>query len=243
MSDERSEARSRPDLAIERPSGLPDVKSETRQKTPIPFDPRDELGAAAGRDSEPASRDDTSPFSLPTRAKSAAAPAQPDEKRPPGLPHMTTSVRRRLQLVLEDDDPYRPSRPNTSDPKRPPKHAPAFTGAEISMARSLGRWVALCGLMTLTVGALTGLSYLTGRGTVAHVVVGILASALAVWLLMASLSFRRVARPEHPRPQQELLGAFALLRSALLLKAVLLFAALALGCVTFSLAASLLFLL
>lgn len=165
-------------------------------------------------------------------------------ERPPGLVNMTTSVRRRLMLVLDDD-----SQPDGAlDPSTPPKVQPApptgLNEAERLAARSLGRWVGFTGLMTLTVAALVGLSYFTHQGTVAQVVIGILASALAFWLLGAARAFHRVASPKRGfRPRHHLLAGFGLLRSALLLKALLLFAALALGCVTFSLLGSLLFLL
>ncbi len=96
--------------------------------------------------------------------------------------------------------------------------------------------------MTMTIGALTGLSYFTGEGKVAHVVVGILASALSVWLLAAAVTFHRAARRGRA-VGPFLIQGFGLLRSALLLKAVLLFAAMVLCCFTFSLATSLLFLL
>lgn len=217
--------------AAERPSGLPDVKSEARMRTPVP-----ESKAEDARVSLRPRRDET--------------PTTPSiEPRPPGLVHMTTSVRRRLMLVLDDDE--RASQPEQADPAVPPKlppRAPApplgLDASERSILRSLARWVAFTGLMTLTVGALTGLSYFTGTGTVAHVVVGILACALAFWLLTAALSFRRVGNPKpNMRPRHHMIAGFGLLRSALLLKAVLLFAALALSCVTFSLAGSLLFLL
>lgn len=232
MSDERSEALSSPgEPASERPSGLPDAKSEARRRTPLP-------------DDEPAKREKRISL-LPPQGDAPAKPSSSPSERPPGLVHMTTSVRRRLMLVLDDDS----SQPDGAlDPKVPPKVQPPPPGldeAERAAARSLGRWVAFTGLMTLTVGALTGLSYFTHeQGTVAQVVIGILASALAFWLLGAARAFHRVASPKAGMlPRHHLLAGFSLLRSALLLKAVLLFAALALGCVTFSLVASLLFLL
>lgn len=228
MSDERGAASDGQEDAIERPSGLPEAKSEARMRTPVP------PSSAEGRISLRPRRDET-----PT------APSV--EPRPPGLTNMTTSVRRRLMLVLDDDE--RASQPPPADPAAPPKLPSAapplgLDASERSILRSLARWVAFTGLMSLTVGALTGLSYFTGTGTVAHVVVGILACALAFWLLTAALSFRRVGNPKpNMRPRHHMIAGFGLLRSALLLKAVLLFAALALSCVTFSLAASLLLLL
>ena len=107
--------------------------------------------------------------------------------------------------------------------------------------RSLYRWIGFCGLITLAIGALTGLSYLTGEGSVAHVVVGMLASAISVWLLLAALNFRRVLRDRQR--QHHLVNAFGLLRSALLLKAILMFSGMVLGCFAFSIAGSLLLLL
>lgn len=232
MSDERGEAR-----PAERPSGIPDSKSEARRKT-------DDTPARLSL--RPGALETKSERPQPGEPASGATPAIP---RPPGLPHMTTSVRRRLQLVLEDDDPARASQPSIHPPKM---EEPAFDAPTLQVARSLSRWIAFSGLLTLTVGALSGLSYLTGASTVAHVVVGILASALGAWLLTAARSFHRVASvnpsgktrtPPDAARAQHLMSAFSLLRSALLLKAVLVFAALALSCVTFSLAASLLFLL
>jgi cell division protein FtsX len=76
---------------------------------------------------------------------------------------------------------------------------------------------------------------------VAHVVVGILASALSVWLLASAWSFRRVLTDE--RQQHHLVNGLGLLRSALLLKAILLFSGMVLGCFTFSIAVALLLLL
>ena len=106
---------------------------------------------------------------------------------------------------------------------------------------SLSHWIGFCGLITLAIGALTGLSYLTGEGSVALVVVGILASAISVWQLLAVFSLRRVL--SQAQQQHHMVHALGHIRSALLLKAVLLFAAMVLGCFTFSIAGSLLFLL
>jgi hypothetical protein len=148
---------------------------------------------------------------------------------------MTPSARLRLQLVLDDSIPP----PALPSKKREPI---AYDATELRLSRSLGRWMAFCGLFTLALGALTGLSYFTGEGSVATVVVGILASALAIWQLAAANSFLRVAR-RGGKERQHLISGFALLRSALLLKAILLFSAMALACFTFSVAASLLFFL
>jgi hypothetical protein len=234
VSDDRGEARSDPGIepasteGDARPVGLPAAKSEARRK---PSDEPAPEGTAALRPLRP-SRDDS---------------ASKAEERPPGLTQMTTSARLRLQLVLDHDDerPRISSIPPPPDPRKPPSlpvEKVTFDPAELKLVRSLGRWIAFSGLMTLTIGALTGLSYFTGEGKVAHVVVGILATALAFWLLAAAITFHRAARKSRS-VGQHLVSGFGLLRSALLLKAVLLFAAMVLGCFTFSLAASLLFLL
>lgn len=235
MSDDREGARSSPgldDASELRPTGLPDAKSAARRRTPLPAD-----------GDEPSAREPL----LPPRDAKSASESTPGDERPTGLRAMTTSARMRLQLVFEEDD----SRPRISvpppepDPKAPPRVSIAelaFDPNELKLVRSLGRWIALAGLMTLTIGALTGLSYFTGEGKVAHVVVGILASALSFWLIAAGVRFHRAAR-RNRTVGHHLIQAFALLRSALLLKAVLLFAAMVLCCFTFSLAASLLFLL
>lgn len=167
-----------------------------------------------------------------------------DEKAPKGLSPMTTSARRRLELALEHDEDLVDIRPPAL-PKERISHADLgaipFDEEARAVIRSLMRWVAFCGLITLTLGALTGLSYFTGPGSIAHVVVGILACAVSVWLLAAAWSFRRVL---HDRRQRHhLVHALGHIRSALLLKAVLVFAAMVLGCFTFSIAGSLLFLL
>jgi hypothetical protein len=200
------------------------------------------------QEAAPRQASDPPPVGLPDAKSSARLRTPvPEEPRPPGLTQMTPSARMRLELVLDEDD-SRSMRlvpaPKT-DPKKPPKSIPPISieSAERKTLRSLARWVALCGLMTLTVGALTGLSYFTGEGKVAHVVVGILASALSFWLLLAAIFFGRAGSRDGARASQHLASGFSLLRSAFLLKAVLLFSAMALGCFTFSLAASLLFLL
>ncbi len=240
MSDE---ARSTPELKIDdegRPSGLPDQKSAARLKTPLPEEP-----TGARRDETPSHLRVLRP---PDRdAEVPPAPEAPPAERPPGLQQMTTSARLRLQIVFDDDDkPRIESKPPPLDPKKPPSVSsaklPAFDPRDLGVVRSLGRWIGVCGLMTLTVGALTGLSWFTGEGKVANVVVGILATALAVWLLAASVAFHRVAG-QKGKVSHQLVSGFTLLRSAFLLKAVLLFAAMALGCFTFSLATSLLLLL
>ncbi len=235
MSDDRGEARSDPGLGPEdavsdeaRPTGLPHAESAARRKPLADEEPESSARLRSLR---------------PSREGSAPR----EEERPPGLTQMTTSARLRLQLVFEQDEDERPriSSPPAPDPKKPPKlpvEQVTFDPSELRLVRSLGRWIAFSGLMTLTIGALTGLSYFTGEGKVAHVVVGILASALAVWLLAAAVTFHRAAR-KNRTVGHHLIQGFGLLRSALLLKAVLLFAAMVLCCFTFSLAASLLFLL
>lgn len=231
MADERGEARSDPGLEPEptdepRPVGLPDAKSEARRRT---------------RDDETPS---TRALRPPGKGSTPSTPP-PEPQRPPGLQQLTTSARLRLQLVLDHDEDDRPrvSTVPPPDPKVPPRvHQLALGRSELRVLRSLGRWVGFSGLMSLTIGALTGLSYFTGEGQIAHVVVGILASGLAIWLIGAAFSLHRVAG-RQARPRHHLINAFALLRSALLLKALLVFAAMVLGCFTFSLAASLLFLL
>lgn len=193
------------------------------------------------------------PTGIPDAKSSARAitpiPEEPDRPaRPPGLTQMTPSARLRLQLVIDEDDTGHKKKiqivDETPAPIKPPSDMVPFVKTEIRDVRSLGRWIAFTGLMTLTVGALTGLSYATGGGSVAHVVVGILATANAFWLLAAAFAFHRVTRAEKGRlARHHLVGGFGLLRSAFLLKAILLFSAMALGCFGFSLAASLLFLL
>lgn len=178
----------------------------------------------------------------------AASDGEPaTHKRPVGLRHMTTSARLRLELALDDDDDEEPIDPKTppvlprerlskSDLGRIP-----FDAQGRKVIASLSRWIGFSGLLTLTIGALTGLSYLTGEGSVAHVVVGILASAVSIWQLLAVWSLRKVLSARQQR--HHMVHAFGHIRSALLLKAVLVFAAMVLGCFTFSIAGSLLFLL
>lgn len=253
VCDVSDEARSTPELKAasaeeERPSGLPDQKSAARKKTPVPEEPHKP---------EKARRDETPLRVLRPPAKSEPPPA-PAEPRPSGLRQLTTSARLRLQLVFDDDDRPRVASEPPPDPKKPPSVSSAkvvsadktvsadraveLDPRDVGVLRSLGRWIGVCGLMTMTVGALTGLSYFTGEGKVANVVVGILASALSVWLLAAAVSFHRAAGRKG-KVTHHLVSGFSLLRSAFLLKAILLFAAMALGCFTFSLATSLLFLL
>lgn len=169
-------------------------------------------------------------------------PAEP--KAPVGLKNLTTSARQRLELAVEadDHDVFDPAKPpvipkeRLSDPGSIP-----FDRAGRAVIASLARWVGFCGVITLGIGALTGLSYLTGEGSVAHVVVGILAVAISGWQLLAVWDLNRVLR--HRRQQHHMVNALGHLRSALLLKALLVCAAMVLGCFTFSIAGSLLFLL
>jgi hypothetical protein len=207
----------------EKPAGLPEAVSSTRERTPVPVE------------SEPESESD--------EERSSPAP-----KKPMGLP-MTPSLRARLQLVLDSEEgsippEALPSEAPAVEASKPPSGLIPFETAELRVMRSLSRWIAVSGLLTLTVGALTGLSYATGTGSVAHVVVGILSSAFALWLLAAAFAFYRSTRAAKGRDaRHHLVSGFSLLRTALLLKTILLFSAMALGCFTFSVAASILFLL
>ncbi len=263
LPDQKSAARLKtPVPDAPRPSRPDETPSEARRDTtPLrPGEPRPEESKAR-RDSTPLrpgettrpSRRDPTPIRPPRKDETPLRVVRPAQERaesgtverPPGLTQMTTSARLRLQLVLDDDERPRIDSTPPPDPKKPPSlsaaQVPPFDPRDLSAVRSLGVWIGLCGLMTLTVGALTGLSYFTGEGKVANVVVGILASALSVWLLAAAFSFSRAGH--NGRVTHRLVSGFSLLRSAFLLKAILLFAAMALGCFTFSLAASLLFLL
>lgn len=211
------------------PAGLAEVSEDTRRE-------RD--------DEAPAARRALVPRGAPAEDAEPRDPKRAVDERPPGLQHLTPSARLRLQLVLDQDDE---GRPRASAPPLEPTAPPllgqlALGPAELLVVRSLRAWVGFSGLMHLSVGALTGLSYFTGEGQIAHVVVGILATGLSAWLLGAAFNLHRVAR-RKPRPRHHLVSAFGLLRSALLLKALLVFAAMVLGCFTFSLAVSLLLLL
>lgn len=169
-------------------------------------------------------------------------------KTPMGLKNMTTSARHRLELAVEHDDD------DVFDPKKPPTLPKErlsdvdlrigtipFDDEGQKIIRSLAGWIGFCGVITLGIGALTGLSYVTGEGSVAHVVVGILATAISFWQLMAVWSLRKVITER--RQQHHMVHALGHIRSALLLKALLVCAAMVLGCFTFSIAGSLLFLL
>lgn len=245
------------DPAMKRPSGIPPAESSARRRVSEP-------------DDEPEAEPEETPLRSLRPPKKGEAKAKPEGDKPPGLKNMTTSARLRLELAFDDDDededrPKGLKNMTTSarrrlelalehdDPSIPPPRVPRDRISQIDLGaipfdeearkvvRSLMRWVAFCGLITLTLGMLTGLSYLTGPGSIAHVVVGILACAVSVWLLAAAWSFRRVLRAKQQR--HHLVHALGHIRSALLLKAVLVFAAMVLGCFTFSIAGSLLFLL
>jgi hypothetical protein len=238
-----------------RPSGIPDAASSARRKS---FRPPPKHERRARSEAPPAEAEEAAPRKRPRGLKKITESARlrlqlaldyddEDGDRPPGLPHITTSARQRLELALEHD---------LDEDIHPPAALPAGARASLpgskkvillldkegrKVLRSLGRWLAFCGLLDATVGALTGLSYLTGPGGVAHVVVGILATALSVWLLAAAYAFHRVVSGAGQR--HLLVNGLGLLRSALLLKAILLFAAMVLGCFTFSIATGLLLLL
>ncbi len=255
-----------------RPSGLPSQSSEKRrvstdgelvalrpptQSDPPPVDEPSDDEARVSRDAVPpglgkistsarlrlelALDDDSDEVELEAPAR---IPGPPGSKRPVGLKNMSTSARHRLELALEHDDE------DVFDPTKPPVlpreriSELGFIPFDESARRviaSLSRWVGFCGLITLAIGALTGLSYLTGEGSVAHVVVGILATAIAIWQLMAVWSLRKVLNARQQ--QHHMVHALGHIRSALLLKALLVCAMMILGCFTFSIAGSLLFLL
>ncbi|MBX3270758.1 MAG: hypothetical protein KF729_10875 [Sandaracinaceae bacterium] len=166
-------------------------------------------------------------------------------KLPVGLKNLTTSARQRLELAIDADDAdvFDPAKPPALAPERlsaPPTGLVLDASGRRTVA-SLARWIGFCGLITLAVGALTGLSYLTGEGSVAHVVIGILATAVAIWQLLAVWELQKVLRDRQQR--HHVVHALGHVRSALLLKALLVCAAMVLGCFTFSVAGSLLFLL
>ena len=257
MADEGNEARTPEGDEERRPGGIPAAESSARRRS----DPGEDSDRKALRPPPPSppapseppseSADPKKPVGLKNLTPSARLRLQlaldhdddDDDERPPGLSPMTTSARARLELALDHDEDeaiVAPRLPRISHPGAAAGRIP-FDAEGRKVVRSLSRWVAFCGLLTLTVGALTGLSYLTGPGSVAHVVVGILASALSVWLLAAAWRFHRVNSDR--RQQHHLVNALGLLRTALLLKAILLFSSMVLGCFTFSIAASLLFLL
>ncbi len=209
------------------PPGLGGMTTSARQRLELALDESDERSL-----SEP-----------PEEPAKTEAP-RPAPKVPQGLKNMTTSARQRLELAGEadDDDVFEAIKPpvlakeRLSDVGEIP-----FDEAGRAVVASLARWIGFCGIMTLGIGALTGLSYLTGEGSVAHVVVGILACAVSMWQLLAVWDLRRVLRDRQQ--QHHMVNALGHVRSALLLKALLVCAAMVLGCFTFSIAGSLLFLL
>ena len=99
--------------------------------------------------------------------------------------------------------------------------------------------IAVCGIVMLNHQVLRGVGALDPASLLAAV--GILACAVSLWQLLAVWDLRRVLR--HRRQQHHMVHALGHIRSALLLKALLVCAAMVLGCFTFSIAGSLLFLL
>lgn len=253
-SEKRRLTRSEGEVRSLRPPSKTDPPAERRDPTPrnalppglgqMTTSARRRLELAVEHD-ESEERDldaEDSDESASTNAPIRAVPRAP--KVPVGLKNMTTSARLRLELALEHDDE------DVFDPKQPPRISRErlsqpgtipFDATARQIISSLSRWIGFCGVITLGIGALTGLSYLTGEGSVAHVVVGILATAISVWQLMAVWSLRKVLSDRHQ--QHHMVHALGFIRSALLLKALLVCAAMVLGCFTFSIAGSLLFLL
>jgi hypothetical protein len=143
--------------------------------------------------------------------------------------------------TLLGSNPRPASAATPPDASTPPAYLVLRT-AEVRVVRSLARWIGLSGLLSLAVATLTSVSYFTGGGQIAHVVVGILAGASGLWLAGAAFNLHRLSY-RAPQPRRRLIRAFSLLRSALLLKALLVFAATVIGCLAFSIAGSLLLLL
>ncbi|MGF1470039.1 MAG: hypothetical protein ACFCGT_28295 [Sandaracinaceae bacterium] len=163
-----------------------------------------------------------------------AADGEPDDAGPP-----------RLELVLRSSGPPPEATPRSAPaaarfPERMLGHIPFDEPGE-QLLRSLGRWVLLTGLSALAFGVWTAGRYLVAEVPVAQVVVAILATALGVWLLTASVRFRQVLVTDG-RDQHHLINGFGLLRTAIVLKALLLFAVMVLGCFASSVVAALLFL-
>lgn len=243
-----------------RPSGLPDEESEKRRVSEPPSEKLVPLRPPMKVDIKEAEREATLPppglGEITTSARLRLQLAvdeeidepdrdsqRPEVKKPAGLKNMTTSARMRLELALEYDDEADPTKPPVIAKERLSKPGDStirFDTRGRRVVRSLLRWMAFCGLLTMAIGALTGLSYLTGEGSVAHVVIGILASAVSIWQLLAVWSLRNVLKAGQ---QHHMVHALGHIRSALLLKSILVFAAMVLGCFTFSIAGSLLFLL
>jgi hypothetical protein len=177
---------------------------------------------------------------------------------------MTPSARKRLELVLDRPSSVPPATIQNAPLEKvpPPAAVPReslpqarsaakpharFGEGEAKQLRRLARWVMLCGLLAASSGAIAGAGALLGRsGPIASVMIGVMAAILAgslgVWLLSAGLSFWRAAR--HPKEQlHRFVDGLGLVRTALLLKAILLFSTMVLGCFSFSIAAALLLML
>jgi hypothetical protein len=232
MSDERATPDpDEPDLGLAsqesgrrkvdvKPSGLPMTPS-ARRRLELVLDER------------PSSRPPTVVEVLPVEEPSL---------KPPAIPREALETK---PVEPKDDSKDAKARdPKERDSKRgkPVRIHARFGESEAKQLRRLARWVGLCALLALGTGGIASAGALLGRpGVVAHAIVGILAGALGVWLGSAAYNFWRMAR----RPAREvhrLIDGLGLLRTALLLKAILLFTTLTLGCFTFSLAAALLFL-
>jgi len=241
-----------------RPPAKSDPPAERRDPTPTRAVPpglgqmsttaRQRLELALDVDSAELEVDDDDEEADDEEADDAPAEAAPKKKAPVGLKNMTTSARHRLELAIEhdDEDVFDPTRPPKLDKERLSQvdadlGTIPFDAEGQKIIRSLAGWIGFCGVITLGIGALTGLSYVTGEGSVAHVVVGILATAVSFWQLMAVWSLRKVL--SERQQQHHMVHALGHIRSALLLKALLVCAAMVLGCFTFSIAGSLLFLL
>lgn len=246
-AESRAQRVSEPDPEAEEAEVGPSEDSPTEEGKPISLRPprKDPSEVGSRQRTLPPPGLGLGPSTTSARLRLQLALDEDDEGAslpPPGLPRMTPSARLRLELALDDDEepieaPVLPrERVSSVDLGAIP-----FDAEGRKVVTSLVRWITLCGLLTLSVSALTGLSYFTGEGSVAHVVIGILAFAVSFWLLMAAWSFRKVVTARQH--QHHLVHAFGHVRSALLLKAILVFAAMVLGCFTFSVAGSLLFLL
>jgi hypothetical protein len=117
-----------------------------------------------------------------------------------------------------------------------------FGEADARMIRSLGGWLGLTGLATLTISAICAAQWATGRASVPSAVVAVLTFAIGLWSVLAGFHLGRALRSEKDGAHQ-LVRTFSNLRSIFILKAVGLFLCLALGCFAFSIVASLLALL
>lgn len=140
-----------------------------------------------------------------------------------------------------------PTRPPDSMPPPDAKPHARFGKEEAKNLRGLAVWVLIAGTLAAITAAIAGAGALLGRsGPIASVMIGVMASILAgsigVWLLSAGLSFWRAARQPSSHLHRFVDG-LGLVRTALLLKSILLFSALALGCFSFSIAAALLLML